>query len=162
MRFRNYTSYEIDVENGKVINKFGRPIGRTNHLGYIVVGLRRGKNIKQFMAHRVIWETAYGKIPYGCDIHHKDGDKTNNKLSNLELVNWYQHVNSHHNNRNVEAIIDQRSRSVIQMTLDGCVICEYPSLYATRKNGYCVSSVSRCCNGINRTHKGFLWKFKEN
>lgn len=30
---------------------------------------------KQQLAHRYIYESAYGEIPYGCDLHHKCENK---------------------------------------------------------------------------------------
>lgn len=36
--------------------------------------------------HRDVWRTAFGPIPPGCHIHHKDGDRSNNRLGNLECV----------------------------------------------------------------------------
>ena len=35
-------------------------------------------------SHRVIWATAYGPIPDGYEINHKDGNRGNNVLGNLE------------------------------------------------------------------------------
>lgn len=45
--------------------------------------------------HRARWEYYRGPIPEGFDIHHKDGDGTNNKLTNLELVERSEHVRQH-------------------------------------------------------------------
>ena len=39
--------------------------------------------------HRLVWETFCGKIPEELEINHKDGDKSNNKLSNLENGNRF-------------------------------------------------------------------------
>lgn len=36
--------------------------------------------------HRDVWTMAFGTIPRGCHIHHRDGDIINNVLSNLECV----------------------------------------------------------------------------
>lgn len=36
--------------------------------------------------HRDAWKTAFGPIPKGCHIHHRDGNVLNNKLDNLECV----------------------------------------------------------------------------
>lgn len=36
--------------------------------------------------HRLVWELFKGEIPEGYEINHIDGNKANNKLSNLELV----------------------------------------------------------------------------
>ena len=47
--------------------------------------------IREFL-HRVIWENHNGKIPTNYDIHHKDGDKTNNRINNLELYSKSEHT----------------------------------------------------------------------
>jgi len=50
--------------------------------------------------HRDIWESVNGKIPKGYDIHHKDGDRTNNHIDNLELYSKSEHAhrfNTGHN-----------------------------------------------------------------
>lgn len=41
--------------------------------------------------HRVVWEEHHGPIPEGFDIHHKDMDKANNDISNLELISHKEH-----------------------------------------------------------------------
>ena len=38
------------------------------------------------MAHRLVWRHFYGPIPENITVNHKDGDKTNNALPNLELA----------------------------------------------------------------------------
>lgn len=142
MKFRDYGRYDVDVENGKIINKNGFEVGFETQNGYKYVTMHRGFEKLTAPIHRVIWETANGEIPTGFDIHHINKDKTDNKISNLELY--------------------QKDIKIIQqLTLDGTIVAEYPSLYAVKDNGYCVSSVSRCCNGLHSQHRGFLWKWKE-
>lgn len=51
------------------------------------------KNGKFF--HRWYYEREKGKIPYGYEIHHKDGNKRNNLLDNLELVTKEEHDKIH-------------------------------------------------------------------
>lgn len=41
--------------------------------------------------HRVVWESAFGKIPGRCHIHHRDGNPANNLLWNLECVDGAEH-----------------------------------------------------------------------
>lgn len=36
--------------------------------------------------HDLVWEARNGEIPEGKEIHHKDGDKLNNHINNLQLV----------------------------------------------------------------------------
>jgi len=46
--------------------------------GYIMLG--------SWLEHRYVWKQANGDIPKGMQIHHINGIKTDNKLSNLALV----------------------------------------------------------------------------
>ncbi len=49
------------------------------------------------MEHRVVWELHNGEIPEGLQIHHRDENKLNNDISNLELVNPTEHKRIHSN-----------------------------------------------------------------
>lgn len=42
--------------------------------------------------HRDAWKTAFGPIPKGCHIHHRDGNVLNNSLDNLECVPASEHL----------------------------------------------------------------------
>lgn len=48
---------------------------------------RSGKRL-----HRDVWRTAFGEIPAGCHIHHRDGNVLNNRLENLECVPASEHL----------------------------------------------------------------------
>lgn len=54
--------------------------------GYLFVGIKRSGTRVQALAHRLVWFHFYGSIPEGLTINHKDGIKTNNSPSNLELA----------------------------------------------------------------------------
>lgn len=43
-------------------------------------------------AHRLVWVHNNGPIPKGVEVNHKDGDKTNNRLDNLELVTHAKNI----------------------------------------------------------------------
>ena len=49
-------------------------------------------NGERNLLHRDVWEKHYGKIPNSHDIHHKDHDKTNNNINNLELLRKDDHA----------------------------------------------------------------------
>lgn len=59
---------------------------------------RAGKDYyeRRILLHRAVWEQAYGPIPEGCHIHHKNGDKTDNRLENLELLTHGEHSSLHY------------------------------------------------------------------
>ena len=53
--------------------------------------------------HRVIWSFYNGKIPEDCVIHHKDFDKNNNDISNLQILTYSEHAKVHNaKRRNLE------------------------------------------------------------
>jgi hypothetical protein len=59
--------------------------------GYAVIWIN-GKSIK---LHVYIWEKSNGEKPKGYDIHHKDFNKSNYILSNLELLTLSDHRRLH-------------------------------------------------------------------
>jgi hypothetical protein len=46
----------------------------------------------QRKAHRLVWEAFVGPIPKGFEINHLNGDKTDNRLDNLQLVNHAENI----------------------------------------------------------------------
>jgi len=48
-----------------------------------------------YLAHRWVWENINGLIPIGMEIHHKDKDKSNNEIDNLEMVSRAEHQTIH-------------------------------------------------------------------
>jgi hypothetical protein len=46
----------------------------------------------RMLMHRYVWENSNGKIPNGYDIHHKNFDKSDNRLENLECLPKSEHT----------------------------------------------------------------------
>lgn len=65
-----------------------------NHYGYPRVSLCRDNAPKQFLVHRLVAAAFLGPCPVGQEVNHKDGDKANPRLENLEYVTSKQ--NSEH------------------------------------------------------------------
>lgn len=51
---------------------------------------RRGKRL-----HVRVWEDHYGRVPKGFHLHHKDCDRSNNEIANLELMTAHDHMVHH-------------------------------------------------------------------
>jgi hypothetical protein len=76
--------YIIGVSGKKLNPRFiGSNMKRRYHCVDLCV---RGKQYKGKLVHRLVWVAHNGDIPDGLELNHKDGDKTNNKLDNLELM----------------------------------------------------------------------------
>ena len=52
------------------------------------------------------------------------------------------------------------SKKVLQFTLDGEFVREWPSMMEAHRNGFNHSAVSSCCRGKQKTSNGFKWKYK--
>ena len=52
-------------------------------------------NGRQERMHRYVWRHHHGSIPDGHHIHHIDGNKGNNDISNLALIRGTDHISMH-------------------------------------------------------------------
>ena len=69
--------------------KPGDVAGSMGNRGFFVVKFRR----RTFLAHRVIWFLVFKTWP-GGEVDHIDGCRTNNQLSNLQLVSRVENCRS--------------------------------------------------------------------
>lgn len=58
------------------------PSGYLDQYGY----LQTRFNFKLYRTHRIVWILLKGDIPAGMEVDHVDGNRTNNKITNLRLV----------------------------------------------------------------------------
>ena len=79
-------------DNTPLKTKFG--IANIDEKGYYRITSRKEGNRNKRL-HDLIWEDYNGKIPEKMVIHHKDGNKTNNQIDNLELLSNNAHVTYH-------------------------------------------------------------------
>lgn len=70
---------------------------RSEHGGLTPKGYRRAQwnNGRHQFVHVWVWEQANGPVPDGYQVHHKDEDKQNNDIANLELVTPTDHKRMH-------------------------------------------------------------------
>lgn len=60
--------------------------------GYLKVNIQIFKITKRISVHRAVYESFVGDIPLGMQINHKNGDKTDNRVENLEVVTPYENT----------------------------------------------------------------------
>lgn len=67
--------------------------------GYLFVHLANGCGAKTFLLHRIVAEAFLGPGGEGCEVNHRDLDKTNNHVSNLEWVTPSENMRHYYERR---------------------------------------------------------------
>ena len=102
-------------------------------------GYRRiSVNNRIIREHILVWQHYNGPIPAGMEIHHKDGDKLNNEIDNLELIDSLSH-------RHLHAGYEMRGGELHKLC-PGCSEVKSVFQYTPRKNG--VSTKCKSCRVI--------------
>lgn len=130
--------------------------------GYYRLQLYKDGVKKQYILSRAVWEAFNGKIPDGYEVNHIDEDKSNNCLSNLNLMTKADNIRFGTKvKRTVEKTTNGKcSKPTIQYTLDGRYVAEYPSIAEIhRQFGFATSAISQVCNGKRKTAYGYKWSY---
>lgn len=131
--------------------------------GYLCVHLVKNGKTFQLKVHRLV---AMAFIPNPNNlpcVNHKDEDKANNCVDNLEWCT-YEH-NNNYGTRNKRISKKQKNRKdcskpILQFTLDGAFVAEWPSLKEIeRQLGLNGRHIPECCRGIYRQSHGYVWRY---
>ena len=72
----------------------GKMFTRDDNTGYYLCSTKSPDGTRKRM-HVYVWEFYNGPVPQGFHIHHIDEDKSNNDISNLELLSEFDHLSLH-------------------------------------------------------------------
>ena len=157
---KEYSNYEVN-QLGEIRHKKRQKIlkPRDNNGGYQYVNFKiNGKNTN-FAVHRIV-ANAFIPNPNGyTEVNHKDYNKKNNCVNNLEWVSSSQ--NKQHSYLKQENK-KSRGKAVNQYTKEGTFLKTFDSVSdAAKELGCCVAAISNCCLGRTKTSQGFRWSFVE-
>ena len=80
-------------DDGHIYRRDGRALSRQCRNGYYMVRKMYENHNYNFMEHRVAYYFCKGKFDETLQINHKDFDRANNKIENLELVTAKENTN---------------------------------------------------------------------
>lgn len=150
--FRDIPGYEglYEVSNLGRVRRNGKILKPSkNKKGYFQVSLCKNGTKKNARIHRLVAQSFISNPQNLPQINHKDEDKTNNAVENLE---WCD--SKYNNNYSL-------SKPVLQYDLLGNFIREWPSMIKVEEElGIYNSSISQCCLGNLKSAGGFIWKYK--
>lgn len=142
--------------------------------GYLVVSLSKEGESKQFRVHRLV-ALAFLPNPNNYQqVNHKDEDKTNNCLDNLEWCDAKYNTNygtghfraamSHTGKKHLSVTGGNNpdARKINQISLDGDFIRSFAAMMdAERLLNISHKDISLCCQGKRNTAGGFRWSYSD-
>ena len=136
--------------------------------GYLRIGLWKNNKQPKYYVHCLVAQAFLPNTDNLPEINHKNECKWDNAVWNLEWCtrdyNCKYGTSGERISQNKKGKFNTPiSKPVLQFTLDGQFIAEYPSVKeAQRQTGINNSNISQCCRG-NKNYTqcgGFKWNYK--
>ncbi len=166
------------VKSGNGYRKVRERILKTYLAGlerdYHYINLHKNNKKEPFSVHRLVAEAFIPNSDNLPQVNHKDEDKTNNKVENLEWCT--SQYNNTYNDRHLKCANKVKESNTIrsgkpinQYDKDGILIATYPSAWeASRKTGFTKQGIMIACHGgqmkgdkwvKSLQYKGYIWKY---
>lgn len=152
--------YKVSTEgNIKSIRRNKLLSPDTGRNGYKRVSLYKNKTIKHYSVHRLVAQAFIPNPNNLPQVNHKDEDKSNNCVSNLE---WITHKDNCIYGTRLERMSKTRSKPIIQLSLEGDFIREWNSTREAAKFIGCFrQNINNCLRGVTKTAYGYKWKYND-
>ena len=154
------TNYEIS-NTGLVRNKKTKQIlkGRLTQSGYLQVSIKidiENKFMNRYI-HRLVAQHFLNNIENKQEVNHKDGNKKNNYVSNLEWASSSENQKHRHS----IGISKTSQRKIGAFDLDGNLILQYNSIVEafTSLNKPSRVNIDNALQGKQKTAYGYVWKY---
>jgi len=165
----NKLGYEI-YSSGKIRGSRGKLLKlHIGTSGYYQVNTWRNYKQKTFLVHRLITSAFISNPNNLSEVNHKDGNKLNNNVSNLEWVTRSENINHSISNelisspwKNKLGKLPPKSKPTLQMDFNNNIIVEYGSAReASRLTGINYGTISNVLIEKGKTAGGYKWKYKQ-
>ena len=126
--------------------------------GYLRVTLRKDGIKKRYKVHRLVAQAFIPNPNNLPQVNHKDEDKTNNRVENLEWCDAKYNMNY---GTARKRMVEKIQKVVIQIDKNTNVIVNiFPSAKEAKiQTGIC--HISSCCRNERKTAGGYKWKYQQ-
>lgn len=142
---------------GNIRNKMHKALSQEiTKNGYKRVTLTKDKKQKHYAVHRLVAKAFIdNSLNYPC-INHKDENRGNNNVNNLEWCTYSYNIN--YGSRNFK--VQNNSKKVQQMDFAGNVLATYISVgFAAKIMSVDPSNIYKCCDGKISYAYDYKWKY---
>lgn len=127
--------------------------------GYLGVGLHKCGKALTKSVHRVVIEAFADNLENKPTVNHKDGNKHNNCIDNLEW-STYSENNLHAYKTGLNKSNIRRCKKVNQYDLNGNFIKQWDSMtLASKETKTQCSKICLCCQNFRNQTGGYKWKY---
>lgn len=137
---------------------------------YLVVNLYKNNKGKNMFVHRLVAEAFLDNFNKELEVNHKDGNKQNNCIENLEMLTRSENqkhayeVLGKKRNKALLGIVgynNKTSKPVRQYDMQGNFIKEYGSAkQASIETSICYASIKKARCGEQKQAGGYVWKYE--
>lgn len=158
----------ITSKNGVTRFWKGKILKQTlNPDGYPMCILSKNGKSNLYGVHRLVAKSFIPNPEQLPVVNHKDEDKTNNNVENLEWCtvaynNIYgKRINDVKESEGFKTRHRKHRKPVEKYTIDGEFIKRFDSLKEAYESSpeYSKAGVAHCCSGRLKTYKGYIWKY---
>lgn len=157
---KDYPDYSI-TENGEIYsNKYKETRKLKNHYtpqGYLRIGLCKNGKQKHFLVHDLVALTYIPNPDNKPFVNHKDEDKTNNRVDNLE---WCTSKENNRHGTRLTRIAESNKIAILQLDKLGRIIKRWDSQTdAGRELGLDKRNINACLKGRRKLCGGYKWRY---
>ena len=160
----------VTYKDDKKVFYYGKElVFSDNNSGYKKVILSRNQKHDRRYVHRLVAEHFLENKENKPQVNHKDGNPSNNNISNLEWVTSAENIKHSFDILNRKGTMKgefgkehNRSKGYIQISMNNEEIKRWASSYEIeRELGIQQQNISKVCKGLRNSAGGFKWKYDE-